>query len=106
LGEREARLVPFVISIVYLCTLAPSRMAADLMMAGYRVWEALDISEVLFLCEQHQIDAVVIGADVEDPDVIEAQLRHITVRLKPEATAKNLIWELENLFGKQGATVQ
>jgi hypothetical protein len=106
LGEREARLVPFVISIVYLCTLAPSRMAADLLMAGYRVWEALDISEVLFLCEQHKIDAVVIAPEVEDQDMMEAQVRHICLKLQSNTTPKDVMWELENLFGRQGATVQ
>jgi len=40
-------------------------MASDLMMAGYRVWEALEVSEVLFLCEQHKVDAVVIAPEVE-----------------------------------------
>jgi hypothetical protein len=71
LGEREARLVPFVISIVYLCALAPSRMASDLVMAGYKVWEALEVSEVLFLCEHHKIDAVVIAPDVEDQELVK-----------------------------------
>jgi hypothetical protein len=28
-------------------------MATDLMLAGYTVWEALAVSEVLYLCEHH-----------------------------------------------------
>ena len=43
-------------------------------------------------------DVVVIAAEVEDPDVVEAQLRHITICLKPESSAKDLIWELARLF--------
>jgi len=34
---------------------------------------------------------VVIAADVEDPDMIEALMRRITIKLKPEATAKELV---------------
>jgi hypothetical protein len=81
-------------------------MADELSTAGYQVFEALAVSEVLYLCEHHNVDAVVIAADVEDPDVIEAQLRHITLRLKPLASAKDLIWELENLFGRKSSAVQ
>jgi hypothetical protein len=56
------------------------------------------VGEVLYVCEQHDIDAVVIAADVEDPEIIEAQMRHIRIKLKPEATEKDIIWELMNLF--------
>jgi len=50
-----------VISLVYLCKQAPSRLASDLIMAGYQVYDALAVSEVLYLCEHHKIDAVVIA---------------------------------------------
>jgi hypothetical protein len=44
---------------------------------------------------------------VEDPDVVETHLRHFTIRLKPEASAKDLIWELSNLFPSgTAATIQ
>jgi hypothetical protein len=81
-------------------------MASDLALAGYTVYEALAVSEVLYLCEHHKIDAVVIAADVDDREVIEAQMRHITMKLKPSATAKDVIWELETIFGKRSETVQ
>jgi len=81
-------------------------MGSDLTMAGYTVYEALAVSEVLYLCEHYKIDAVVIAPDLEDPDVIEAQMRHITIKVSANATAKDLIWEVENLFGKQSQPVQ
>jgi hypothetical protein len=34
------------------------------------------------LCETENVDAIVIAADVEDPDVVEAQRRRITIKLK------------------------
>lgn len=82
------------------------RLASDLAQAGHRVFEALAVSEALYLCETENVDAIVIGADVEDPDVVEAQMRRITIKLKPEATAKELIWELAQLFPDKAATVQ
>jgi len=86
------------LSLIYLTDRAPSQMAADLALAGYTVWEALAVSEVLYLCEQRNVDVVVIGSDVEDADVIEAQMRRITLRLKPGATAADVMWELGLLF--------
>jgi len=70
------------------------------------VWEALAVSEVLHLCETRPVDAIVIGADIRDPDVVEAQLRHITLRLKPGAKVKEIVWELSQLFPKQQAMIQ
>ena len=81
-------------------------MASELMMAGYQIYEALAVSEVLYICEHHQVDMVVIAADVDDPDVIEAQSRHITLKLKPHATVKDVIWELQALFNEWDSRVQ
>lgn len=75
-------------------------------MVGHRAWECLSVSEVLYICEQERIDGVVIAPEVEDPDVVQAQLCHFTIRLQPEATAKDLIWELSELFPDSTATVQ
>ncbi len=79
------------LSLVYLTTRAPSKMASDLMLAGYTVWEALAVSEVLYLCERQNIDVVVIAPDVEDADVVEVQMRRMTLTLKPGATAKDVM---------------
>jgi hypothetical protein len=92
--------------VVYLSNLAPSQMASDLTMAGYKVWEALSVSEVLYLCEHDPVDIVVIASDVEDQEMIEVQLRRPTLKLKDEARPQDVIWELSNLFGKQSLRVQ
>lgn len=93
-------------SLVYLTTRIPSKLVADLEAAGYYVYEALEVSEVLHLCEHQNITAVVIGADVADADVIEVQMRRITIRLKPEATGSELVWELSNLFPDHAIRIQ
>lgn len=87
------------ISVVLLTTRSPYKLASDLTLAGYRVFAALEVSEVLHLCETEDIDAVIISADVEAaPGLAEAQMRRITLRLKPEATVRDVVWELSQLF--------
>lgn len=80
-------------------------MASDLSCAGYKVWEAESVSEVLYLCEHDQVDAVVIGPDVEDQDFVERQLRQITLKLTNKTRASDVIWELSNLFSGQSQRV-
>jgi hypothetical protein len=87
-----------VLSLVYLTTRAPSEMGSDLTLAGYTVWEALAVSEVLYLCEQKNVDVVVIAPEVKDAAVVEVQMRRMTLTLKPGATAKDVMWELAQLF--------
>ena len=86
------------LSLVYLTTRAPSGMASDLMLAGYTVWEALAVSEVLYLCEHQNVDVVVIAPEVEDADAVEVQMRRMTLTLKRGATAKDVMWQLTQLF--------
>jgi predicted GTPase len=97
---------PFVAAIVLLNSISPSKLAEELELFGHEVWEALDISEVLFLCEQHRVDAVIIAADVEGGELIEKQLRGTVMRLKSNADAAYLDWELSQLFPKKDITIQ
>jgi hypothetical protein len=48
----------------------------------------------------------VIAPDLEDRDFVAMQLRHMTIQLKPEATATDLIWELSNLFPCRPTSIQ
>ena len=73
-------------------------MASDLTLAGCTAWEALAVSEVLYLCEQKNVDVVVITPDVEDADAVEVQMRRMTLALKRGATAKDVMWQLAQLF--------
>ncbi len=84
--------------IVYLAVSAPTVLAEQLTRSGHIVWEALSVSEVLYLCEHHTIDAVVIAPEVEDADVVEVQFRRVTITLERKATAADVIWELSQLF--------
>lgn len=93
-------------SVVYLTSRAPSKLTDDLTLAGHRAWECLNVSEVLCICEQEWIDVVVIAPDVEDRELVAAQLRQITIQLEPQVTGKDLIWELSQLFPDETATIQ
>lgn len=43
-------------------------------------------------------NAVVVAPDVDAPDLAETHLHHVITRLKPEASASDLIWALSELF--------
>ena len=94
-----------VASIVLLNVISPSKLSAELELFGHQVWEALDISEVLFLCEQHPVDVVVIAAEVEHGELIEKQLRGVVMRLDMSADAAYVDWEVSQLFPKNDVTI-
>jgi hypothetical protein len=73
-------------------------MASDLTLAGHTVWEALAVSEVLYLCEQQNIDVVVIAPEVGNAAVVEVQMRRMTLTLKHGTAAKDVLWQLAQLF--------
>lgn len=79
---------------------------SELELFGHKVWKALDVSEVLFLCEQHHVDAVVIAAEVDAGELIQKQWRGTVMRLKPNPDAAYLDWELSEVFPKKGSTIQ
>ena len=93
-------------SLVYLTHRAPSEFTDQLTAAGYQVWEALSVSEVLHLCEHHEIHAVVIAAKRRDDAVLPIKLKQITISLEPHATAADLIWELEQFFPRKETPIQ
>jgi hypothetical protein len=84
-------------SVIYLTRSAASQMAADLRHSGVTVWEALWVSEVLYLCEHEHIDVAVIAPDVDEPELAEVQIRHATMRLEAKATTGHVVWELAHL---------
>ena len=93
-------------SIVLLNVISPSKLSGELELFGHQVWEALDVSEVLFLCEQHRVDAVIIAAEVVGGQIIEKQLRGTVMRLKSNSNASYVDWELSQLFPKKDGRIQ
>ena len=95
-----------VTNIILFTTSDPSRLADDLIQAGFNVFEALAISEVMQLCEAENVDIVLITAEIEEHRALEIQHHYMTLRLKPNATVKEIIAELWQLFPDKAATVQ
>lgn len=93
-------------AVVLLSSTSPTKLADELELFGHRVWEALDISEVLFLYEQHKVEAVIIAHDVENGELIEKQLRGIVMRLQKSANAAYVDTELATLFPGKRLSIQ
>jgi hypothetical protein len=83
-------------SLIYFTRELPG-LSGDLSEHGFQLYEALAVSEVLYLSEQHPALVVVIDHTVEPDAANEVTGRRITLRLKKEATVRDVIWELSAL---------
>jgi hypothetical protein len=88
----------FMRSLIYFTRELPG-ISEDLTERNIQVYEALALSEVFFLAEEHPGLIVVIDATIEEKAAHEVQTTLITLRLKPRATADDVIWELALLSG-------
>ena len=79
-------------SLIYFTRELPG-LSEDLSEKGFQVYEALAISEVLYLCEQYPWLVVVIDSTVESNAANEIAAKRITLKLKKKATVKDVIWE-------------
>jgi hypothetical protein len=81
---------------------APNPLTDGLSQQGHTVYEAIAISEVYALADQHPLATIIMTADI-DPERAKAIQHHYpTLYLKPAATVQDIVWEL-NL---KSATVQ
>lgn len=92
--------------LILLTTRAPHPLADDLMLAGYRVFEALAISEVLALVERHPDAHIISTAGVDPERARVVQHRYPTLQLNPEATAQDIVWELSLYCPPASSTTQ
>jgi hypothetical protein len=81
-------------------------LADALMRAGFLVWEALAISEVLAICDSKNIDVVVIAAAVDESRCPGLKQHHLTIKLKPNTKTGDLIQTLWQMFPDKKTTVQ
>jgi hypothetical protein len=82
-----------VVLILFTAT-APNPFTDELLRHGHQVFEALAISEVLALAEQHPLAAIIITADVEHERAKVVQQHYPTMHLKATAGAQDILWEL------------
>jgi hypothetical protein len=83
-------------ALIYFTRELPG-LSEDLSEHGFQVYEALAVSEVFYLCEQHPRLIVVIDHTVEPDSAQEIAARRITLRLKKKATVRDVVWELAGL---------
>ncbi|HEV7521309.1 MAG TPA: hypothetical protein VGP89_09435 [Candidatus Angelobacter sp.] len=79
-------------SIILFTTRSLHPLAEELMVYGIAVHEALAISEVLALAEQHPEAQIVIMSDVDAARAQEIQQRYPTITLKADATARDVMF--------------
>ena len=84
--------------IIYIATRQPSTLTDELTLAGFRVWEALEESEIKHLCQTEDIDGIVLAHDVPWRKEIAARSGRVCVLLEATTTVKDLVWELSQLF--------
>lgn len=83
-------------SLIYFTRELPG-ISEDLTERNIQVYEALAVSEVFYLSEQHPDSIVVIDDSVDDAAAQEVASRRMTLRLKPDAKATDVLWELSLL---------
>jgi hypothetical protein len=85
-------------TIIFLAYKLPDPISDELARQGHSVYECLAISEVFALAEEHFDAQIVIAAGMEEKWATVIKQRYLTMHLKPGATVKDILWEL-NLKG-------
>lgn len=83
-------------TLIYFSRQLPG-LSDDLERAGFHVFEALAISEVFYLSEQHPSAQIVIDSSVEDSAALQVAQHQPTMRLKRGATAGYVVLELSQV---------
>jgi hypothetical protein len=102
-AEEEEEEERSCVTLILFTTIAPHPLSDELSHQGHTVYEALAVSEVYALADQHPLATIIMTADI-DPERAKAIQHHYpTMLLKPNATVQDIVWELSQL---KGVTVQ
>jgi len=95
-GRSQPKSAPGVdmLSLVFLKTCAPSALTSELISAGYHVMEAASIPEVVWLCTQFHGQVVLVDPQFEDPELADLGEKYVTLKLDPNTTVQQLLWEI------------
>lgn len=77
-------------TVILFITHVPNTLSDELVRQGHEVYEALAISEVLALAEQHLTASIIITPDVDQTRAKVIQQHWPTVRLHKEFTPLNV----------------
>jgi hypothetical protein len=87
------------VTVILFITRAPNPLTDELSQQGYTVYEALAVSDVYTLADQHPAATIIITADVHPERAKAIQHHYPTLHLQPNATVKDIVWEASNLKG-------
>jgi hypothetical protein len=91
-------------TLILFTDTAPHPFAEELAHQGHRVFEAVAISEVNALADQHLNATIIITAEVHPERAKAVQHHYTTLQLKSEATVRDIVWELSHVM--KGAIIQ
>ncbi|HEY2235451.1 MAG TPA: hypothetical protein VGK01_18415 [Candidatus Angelobacter sp.] len=80
--------------VILFTTRAPDTLTDELSHQGYTVYEALAVSDVYALADQHPAATIIITADVDPERARAIQHHYPTLQLRPAATVREIVWEL------------
>jgi predicted nicotinamide N-methyase len=86
-------------TLILFTTAAPNPLTDELSHQGHQVFEAMAISEVFALADQHPSATIIITADVHPERMKAIQHHYQTLHLKANATVRDIIWEVSNMKG-------
>lgn len=81
-------------------------MMLELGMAGHDYADTRSEGEVRGLAAYFYDNVILIGPDIPQADAEAMERDYWTIRLTPEKKAKDVLWELWNMFPSRNATVQ
>ena len=87
------------VALAVLSNISPSPLARELEKSGYTVYEAVEFSQILCLCDYIEPAAVVIACDVDPAAVGELAQRHIVIEQHGGCTTEQIIDTLTIMFG-------
>ena len=86
-------------TVILFTAYAPHPLTDELAHQGHAVYEALVVSEVYALADQHPLATIILTADIDPERAKVIQHHYTTLHLQPNATVRDIVWEVSNLKG-------
>jgi hypothetical protein len=87
------------VAVVLLSKHSPSPLSLELEKCGYKVYEAVNLTDFAGLCDYLQPAAVVISRDFDVTAVGDLAERHIVIEQHEDCTAEQVVDTLKMMFG-------
>jgi hypothetical protein len=84
------------VTLILFTTVAPHPLTHELSHQGHTVYEAIAISEVYALADQHPQAQIILTAYIDPERARAIQHHYPTLHLKADATVHDIVWELSH----------